>query len=282
MPHISLRNLNISYGRHAALQDITVDIPDGQITAIIGPSGCGKTTLLKSLNRLVDLNEEVTVEGQVLIDSQDIYDPKADVLSLRKKVGFLSQKPYPLPMSIYDNIAYGPRIHRMSQRQILEQIEKLRESPDLEQLAAEIARVGARARKSDATDLLVECYLRLAGLWQEVKDRLHDPAGDLSVGQQQRLALARALAVEPEAILADEPTSALDPISAQLIEQQFEFLKQKYTLVVVTHILRQARRIGDYVLFLYLGELVEHGPAEQVFTSPHDERTRAYVAGDIS
>jgi phosphate transport system ATP-binding protein len=282
MPHISLRNLNISYGRHAALQDITVDIPDGQITAIIGPSGCGKTTLLKSLNRLVDLNEEVTVEGQVLIDGQDIYDPKADVLSLRKKVGFLSQKPYPLPMSIYDNIAYGPRIHRMSQRQILEQIEKLRESPDLEQLAAEIARVGARARKSDATDLLVECYLRLAGLWQEVKDRLHDPAGDLSVGQQQRLALARALAVEPEAILADEPTSALDPISAQLIEQQFEFLKQKYTLVVVTHILRQARRIGDYVLFLYLGELVEHGPAEQVFTSPHDERTRAYVAGDIS
>ncbi len=282
MPHISLRNLNISYGRHAALQDVTVDIPDGQITAIIGPSGCGKTTLLKSLNRLVDLNEEVTVTGQVLIDGHNIYDPRADVLSLRKKVGFLSQKPYPLPMSIYDNIAYGPRIHRMKQQHILRQIEEIKESPDLEQLSPEIARVGARAKKSDAMDLLVECYLRLAGLWQEVKDRLHDPAAGLSVGQQQRLALARALAVEPEAILADEPTSALDPMSAQLIEQQFAFLKQKYTLVVVTHILRQARRIGDYVLFLYLGELVEHGPAEEVFSSPQDERTRAYVTGDIS
>ncbi len=282
MPHISLRNLNISYGRHAALQDVTVDIPDGQITAIIGPSGCGKTTLLKSLNRLVDLNEEVTVTGQVLIDGQNIFDPRADVLALRKKVGFLSQKPYPLPMSIYDNIAYGPRIHRMKQQQMLQQIEQIKESPDLEQLCSELARMGARSKKSDAMDLLVECYLRLAGLWQEVKDRLHDPAAGLSVGQQQRLALARALAVEPEAILADEPTSALDPMSAQLIEQQFEFLKQKYTLVVVTHILRQARRIGDYVLFLYLGELVEHGPAEQIFASPQDEKTRAYVTGDIS
>jgi phosphate transport system ATP-binding protein len=261
---------------------VTVDIPDARITAIIGPSGCGKTTLLKSLNRLVELNEDVKVEGEVLIDGQNIYDPQADVLTLRKKVGFLSQKPYPLPMSIYDNIAYGPRIHRMKQPQILQQIEDLRESPDLAQLAPEIARVGIRSKKSDAMDLLVECYLRMAGLWQEVKDRLNDPAAALSVGQQQRLALARALAVEPEAILADEPTSALDPISAQLIEQQFEFLKEKYTIVVVTHILRQARRIADYVLFLYLGELVEHGPAKEVFSSPSDPRTRAYVAGDFS
>jgi phosphate transport system ATP-binding protein len=282
MPHIGLHNLNVSYGRHNALRDVTVDIPDGQITAIIGPSGCGKTTLLKSLNRLVDLNEEVTIEGQVLIDGDNIYDPKADVLSLRKKVGFLSQKPYPLPMSIYDNIAYGPRIHRMNQQHLLRQLEELRESPDLEQTCQEIARVGTRATKGDAMDVLVECYLRLAGLWQEVRDRLRDPAAGLSVGQQQRLALARALAVEPEAILADEPTSALDPISAKLIEQQFEFLKQKYSIVVVTHILRQARRIGDYVLFLYMGELVEHGPAEQIFSSPQDERTRAYVTGDIS
>jgi phosphate transport system ATP-binding protein len=282
MPHISLRGLNIYYGRHNALRDVTVDIPDARITAIIGPSGCGKTTLLKSLNRLVELNEEVKVEGEVLIDGQNIYDPQADVLTLRKKVGFLSQKPYPLPMSIYDNIAYGPRIHRMKQPQILQQIEDLRQSPDLEQLAPEIARVGIRSKKSDAMDLLVECYLRMAGLWQEVKDRLNDPAARLSVGQQQRLALARALAVEPEAILADEPTSALDPISAQLIEQQFEFLKEKYTIVVVTHILRQARRIADYVLFLYLGELVEHGPTQEVFSSPSDERTRAYVAGDFS
>jgi phosphate transport system ATP-binding protein len=270
MPHISLRGLDICYGRHNALRSVTVDIPDGRITAIIGPSGCGKTTLLKSLNRLVELNEQVKVEGEVLIDGQNIYDPQADVLALRKKVGFLSQKPYPLPMSIYDNIAYGPRIHRMKQPQILQQIEDLKESPDLAQLAPEIARVGTRSKKSDAMDLLVECYLRMAGLWQEVKD------------QQQRLALARALAVEPEAILADEPTSALDPMSAKLIEQQFEFLKKKYTIVVVTHILRQARRIADYVLFLYLGELVEHGPAERVFSSPSDERTRAYVAGDIS
>ena len=282
MPHISLRDLNVFYGRHSALRDISVDIPDGRLTAIIGPSGCGKTTLLKSLNRLVDLYEDIKVEGEVLIDGQNIYAPKADVLALRKKVGFLSQKPYPLPMSIYDNIAYGPRIHRMSQQQICQQIEELRESRDLEQLAPEMARLGARSKKSDAMDLLVECYLRLAGLWQEAKDRLDDPAAELSVGQQQRLALARALAVEPEAILADEPTSALDPVSAQLIEQQFAFLKQKYTIVVVTHILRQARRIGDYVLFLYLGELVEHGPAELVFDSPRDERTRAYVSGDIS
>jgi phosphate transport system ATP-binding protein len=282
MPHISLRNLNVCYGRHNGLRDVTVDIPDERITAIIGPSGCGKTTLLKSLNRLIDLNEEVRVGGDVLIDGQNIYDPKADVLALRKKVGFLSQKPYPLPMSIYDNIAYGPRIHRMSQWQIIQQIEQLRQSPHLEQLSPQIERATTRTKRSDATDLLVECYLRMAGLWQEVRDRLHDPAAGLSVGQQQRLALARALAVEPEVILADEPTSALDPTSAQLIEQQFEFLKEQYTIIVVTHILRQARRIADYVLFLYLGELVEHGPAEQLFSAPADPRTRAYVLGDIS
>ena len=165
MPHISLRDLNVSYGRHQGLRDVTVDIPDGQITAIIGPSGCGKTTLLKSLNRLVDLNEEVTVEGEVLIDGQNIYDPHADVLALRKKVGFLSQKPYPLPMSIYDNIAYGPRIHRMSQSQILMQVQQLRQSPDLERLSPQIERATTRSKRSDATGLLVECCLRLAGLW---------------------------------------------------------------------------------------------------------------------
>jgi phosphate transport system ATP-binding protein len=282
MPHIRLRNLNVTYGGHKALRDITVDIPDAQMTAIIGPSGCGKTTLLKSLNRLIDLNEEVRVQGQVLIDGVNIYDPRADVLALRKKVGFLSQKPYPLPMSIYDNVAYGPRIHRMTSGQILQQIEVLGENRVTEELLPESARQAARAKKGGEMDLLVECYLRLAGLWNEVKDRLRDPAAGLSVGQQQRLAVARALAVEPEVVLADEPTSALDPISAQLIEEQFQILKRTYTIVVVTHILRQARRIGDYVLFLYLGELVEHGPAEQVFTSPRDEKTRAYVTGDIS
>lgn len=282
MPHISLRNLNVVYRDHSALRDISVDIPDGQITAIIGPSGCGKTTLLKSLNRLIDLNDEVRVQGQVLIDGDNIYDPKADVLALRKKVGFLSQKPYPLPMSIYDNIAYGPRMHRMGREQIFEQIERLGECRDIEGLSQQTRSSAARAKGNGAMDLLVECYLRIAGVWEEVKDRLQDPAAGLSVGQQQRLALARALAVEPEVILADEPTSALDPISAQVIEERFQFLKNKYTIVVVTHILRQARRIGDYVIFLYLGELVEHGPAQQVFGSPQDEKTRAYVTGDIS
>ncbi len=282
MSHISLRNLNVTYNDHRALKEVTVDIPDGQITAIIGPSGCGKTTLLKSLNRLVDLNDEVRVGGQVLIDGDNIYGPRADVLALRKKVGFLSQKPYPLPMSIYDNVAYGPRMHRMNREQIFRQIEKLAENRSLEELCPERTHRAALARKNGEMDALVACYLRIAGLWEEVKDRLHDPAAGLSVGQQQRLALARALAVEPEVILADEPTSALDPISAQLIEEQFQFLKRQYTIIVVTHILRQARRIADYVLFLWLGELVEHGVAEEFFSSPRDEKTRAYVSGYIS
>lgn len=282
MPHISLRSLNVTYRDRRALRDITVDVPDAQITTIIGPSGCGKTSLLKSLNRLIDLSEEARVEGEVLIDGVNIYDPKADIIALRRKVGFLSQKPYPLPMSIYDNVTYGPRMHRMNREQIFQQIAELEKDRSLGRLCPESTRLTARTRRGGEMDLLVECYLRVAGLWDEVKDRLHDPATGLSVGQQQRLALARTLAVEPEVILADEPTSALDPISAKLIEEEFQFLKKKYTIVFVTHILRQARRIGDYVIFLYLGELVEHGPAQQVFTSPRDEKTRAYVAGDIS
>ena len=271
MPHISLKNLSIAYGHHRVLQDVTVNIPDKQITVIIGPSGCGKTTLLKSLNRLLDLNEDVKVTGDVLIDGVNTYDGNADILALSKKMGFLSQRPYPLPMSIYENIAFGPKVHRMSKDRIVQQIN------DLEGRMVQVP-----SKKNGQMDILVESYLRLAGLWEEVKDRLHTPASRLSIGQQQRLALARALAVEPEAILADEPTSALDPLSAQLIEKQFKFLKKNYTIVVVTHILRQARRIADYVIFLYLGELVEHGPAEKVFDNPSDERTRAYVSGEIS
>ena len=270
MPHISLKDLSIAYGDHQVLQNVTVDIPDSQITVIIGPSGCGKTTLLKSLNRLLDLNDDVNVTGSVLIDGVNTYDPKADILALRKKMGFLSQRPYPLPMSIYDNIAFGPRVHSVSREKIIQQINTLK-----------VIRLTFR-REEKPMDVLVESYLRLAGLWEEVKDRLHTPAARLSIGQQQRLALARALAVEPEAILADEPTSALDPLSAQLIEKQFKFLKKNYTIVVVTHILRQARRIADYVIFLYLGELVEHGPAEKIFSNPSDERTRAYISGEIS
>jgi len=280
MSHIRLDRLNISYGDHKVLQNITVDIPDGQIIAIIGPSGCGKTTLLKSMNRLLDLYDDVEVNGRVLIDNIDIYDAKSDVIALRKKVGFLSQRPYPLPMSIYDNIAFGPRIHRLSNKQMLERI------AEHEKLNSRSLPPGnnhsVSSEKGRVMDQMVEYYLRLAGLWEEVKDRLHTPASKLSIGQQQRLALARTLAVEPEVILADEPTSALDPISAQLVEQQFKLLKVHYTIIVVTHILRQARRVADYVVFLYMGELVEHGPAGQVFGSPQDDRTCAYITGAIS
>ena len=282
MPHISLKDLTITYGTHKVLQDITVDIPDSQITTIIGPSGCGKTTLLKSVNRLLDLTDDVTVTGDILIDGVNTYDHKADILALRKKVGFLSQRPFPLPMSIYDNIAFGPRIHRMSSKQIDRQLSDLRQQSFMPKGEYTFDAPTHRARKAGRMDLLVESYLRLAGLWDEVKDRLHAPASRLSIGQQQRLALARALSVEPEVILADEPTSALDPISAQLIEKRFRMLKEKYTIVVVTHILRQARRISDYAIFLYLGELVEHGPASRFFSSPQDERTRAYISGEIS
>ena len=282
MPHIRVRKLTTSYGDHKAIKEITVDIPDGQITAIIGPSGCGKTTLLKSLNRLIDLYDETSVEGEVFIDDENIYDPKADVLSLRKKVGFLSQRPFPLPMSIYDNIAFGPRIHRVNGRELLRQIEELEKYIPMNAAQPEGASASPISGDKRAMDMLVEYYLRLAGLWDEVKDRLHQPAAKLSIGQQQRLALARALAIEPRVILADEPTSALDPISARLVEQQFRLLKKDYTIVVVTHILRQARRIADYVIFLYMGELIEHGPAEQFFGSPQDPKTRAYITGEIS
>jgi len=282
MSHISLNKLTVSYGNHEVLRNITVDIPDRQIIAILGPSGCGKTTLLKSLNRLLDLHEEVNISGEVILDGINIYDPQADILALRKKVGFLSQRPYPLPMSIYDNIAFGPRIHRMNGQQVLRQIELLeKNNAMLGSFSGFTPRID-RSRKNSEMDYLVEYYLRLAGLWEEVKDRLNAPAARLSVGQQQRLALARALAVEPEVVLADEPTSALDPVSASLIEKQFKLLKSNYTIVVVTHILRQAKRLADYVIFLYMGELVEHGPAASFFVSPQDERTKAYISGEIN
>lgn len=250
MPHISIRNLSVSYDGHRALNDITVDLPDGQITAIIGPSGCGKTTLLRSCNRMIDLTDGVRVSGEVLIDGVNLLDPAVDVTRLRKKMGLLSQKPFPLPMSIYDNVAYGPRIHGVRDRRQLDQV--------------------------------VEHCLQAASLWEEVKHRLRTPARKLSVGQQQRLCLARALAVEPEVLLGDEPTSALDPQSAQEVERRLVALKGDYTIVLVTHILRQARRLADYVLFVYLGELVEHGPAAEFFGNPQDRRTRAYLGGEVS
>lgn len=248
--HLQIRGLNVFYGTHHVLKDISLDVPDRKITAIIGPSGCGKTTLLKSLNRLLDTVDGVRVEGRVLVDGDDIYGPTVEVTSIRKKMGLLSQRPQVLPMSIYDNIAYGPRIHGVKDRKRL--------------------------------DFIVRNYLAAAGLWDEVKDRLSQPATRLSVGQQQRLCLARGLAVGPEIILGDEPTSALDPQSSQIVEKRLMELKQEYTVVVVTHILRQARRIADYVAFLYLGELIEHGPAAEVFANPRHPRTRAYMTGEIS
>lgn len=248
--HIQVRDLNVYYGPEHALKNISVDIPKHKITVIIGPSGCGKSTLLRSFNRLLDLVEGARVTGEVIVDGRDVYAPGVDVTEVRKRMGLLSQKPYPLPMSIFDNVAYGPRVH------------------------------GVRDRKKLAG--MVEHHLRHAGLWDEVKDRLHMPASKLSVGQQQRLCLARGLAVSPEIILGDEPTSALDPISSRRIEQIFAELKADYTIVVVTHILRQAKRLADYVVFLYLGELIEHGPAEEVFGNPREAMTRDYVQGTIS
>lgn len=245
--HIDVRNLTVWYGQHRALKSITLNIPDKRITAIIGPSGCGKTTLLKSFNRLIDLQDGVKLHGRILVDGVDIYDPKVDVMHVRKKMGLLSQKPQVLPMSIYENVAYGPRIHGQRDKK------KLRE--------------------------IVERRLRETGLWDEVRDRLHGPASKLSIGQQQRLCLARGLAVEPEVILGDEPTSALDPVSAERIEQRLLELKDEYTIVVVTHSLRQAKRLADYVVFLYLGTLVEQGPAERIFKTPRYLRTQNYING---
>ena len=265
MPHIQLQNLSVNYGRFEALKKVTLDIPDRQIVAIIGPSGCGKTTLLKSVNRLLDLYDDVSLAGSVIIDGSDIYHPQADILALRKRVGFLSQRPYPLPMSIYNNVAFGPKIHSLNGNGIPHPV-----------------KTSAASAGRSTLDDYVEHYLRLAGLWNEVKDRLHSPAVQLSIGQLQRLALARTLAVEPEVILADEPTSALDPVSAKIVESRFRILKEDYTLVVVTHILRQARRLADYVVFMFMGEVVEFGPAEELFNAPKDERTRAYISGEIS
>jgi len=247
-PHIQIRNLNAHYGDGQALKNVNLDIPKRQITVIIGPSGCGKTTLLKSLNRFHELTEDSSIDGQVLIDGEDIYSPDMDVTEIRKKTGLLAQRPHPLPMSIYDNVAYGIRIHNL-------------------------------CKKGCNLDAKVQHYLETAGLWEEVKDRLRSPASGLSIGQQQRLCLARGLAVEPEILLGDEPTSALDPISAQHIEKRLLDLKQEYTIVLVTHILRQAKRLADYVVFMYLGEVVECGPAQNLFENPRQERTRAYLEG---
>lgn len=244
---ISTSDLNLYYGNNHALKNINLDIYENQITAFIGPSGCGKSTYLKTLNRMNDLVPNVTINGKVWIDGEDIYNPKVDTTLLRKKVGMVFQQPNPFPMSIYDNIAYGPRIHGIKGK-------------------AEL-------------DAIVEKSLRGAALWDEVKDRLKRSALGLSGGQQQRLCIARALAVEPEILLMDEPTSALDPISTLKIEDLMGELKKNYTVVIVTHNMQQATRIADYTAFFLVGEVVEYAPTTDLFSHPREKKTEDYITG---
>ena len=244
---IAVQHLNLWYGDHQALHDITMDIPAHQITALIGPSGCGKSTFLKSINRMNDLIPGCRIEGTITYDGQNLYGPDVDVTQLRTKIGMVFQKPNPFPMSIYDNIAYGPRIQGIRSRAKLDQI--------------------------------VEESLRAAAIWDETKDRLRKSALGISGGQQQRLCIARALAVKPDVLLMDEPTSALDPISTGKIEELAMQLKEQYTIIIVTHNMQQAVRISDQTAFFLLGKLVETGDTDQVFTNPRDKRTEDYITG---
>lgn len=244
---MSATNLNLHYGANHALKNVNLDIYEKQITAFIGPSGCGKSTFLKTLNRMNDLVPNVKIDGTVLLDGEDIYSNKVDTTLLRKKVGMVFQQPNPFPMSIYDNIAYGPRIHGIKSKAIL--------------------------------DNIVEKSLRDASLFDEVKDRLKKSALGLSGGQQQRLCIARALAVEPEILLMDEPTSALDPISTLKIEELMLDLKEKYTVAIVTHNMQQATRVADYTAFFLVGEMVEFGKTKDIFSLPKDKRTEDYITG---
>ncbi len=244
---ISVQDLCLWYGEHQALKNVSIEIPEKSITALIGPSGCGKSTFLKTLNRMNDLIPGVKITGSVEYKGENIFDPAMDVNELRRQVGMVFQKPNPFPMSIYDNIAYGPRTH------------------------------GIRSKAK--LDDIVERSLRGAAIWDEVRDRLKKNALGLSGGQQQRLCIARALAVEPDVLLMDEPTSALDPISTSKIEDLAMQLKEKYTIVIVTHNMQQAVRISDSTAFFLLGELVEYGDSEQLFSNPRDKRTEDYITG---
>ena len=244
---ISVSNLDLYYGEKHALHKINMDIRKNSITALIGPSGCGKSTFLKCLNRMNDLVDYVKIEGTIKLNDQDIYSPDLDVTDLRKKVGMVFQQPNPFPMSIYDNIAYGPRVH------------------------------GIRSRKK--LDEIVETSLKQAYIFEEVKDILHKSALSLSGGQQQRICIARALAVKPEVLLMDEPTSALDPISTAKIEELMESLKKDYTVVVVTHNMQQALRVSDYTAFFLLGDLIDYETTNKLFTYPKDKRTEDYITG---
>ena len=244
---VKVENLNLYYGENHALKDVNMDIQENAVTAFIGPSGCGKSTFLKTLNRMNDLVDGVRIDGKVLLDGEDIYDPSVDTTILRKKVGMVFQQPNPFPMSIYDNIAYGPRVHGIRDKKRLDQI--------------------------------VEESLRGAAIFDEVKDRLKKSAMGLSGGQQQRICIARALAVQPEVLLMDEPTSALDPISTSKIEDLMEDLKKKYTVIVVTHNMLQVTRVSDQTAFFLVGEMVEFGDTKEIFSYPQDKRTEDYITG---
>ncbi len=248
-PMIEIRDLNAYYGDFQALEDVNAEIPENKITTIMGPSGCGKSTFIKCLNRMLETIENARVEGEVWIGDINIYDPDIDVLEVRKKVGMVFQDPNPLPMSIKENILYGPKIHGIE----------------------------------DGLEETLEGSLKAVGLWEEVKDRLDTSAFQLSGGQQQRLCIARALAIEPNVILMDEPTSSLDPVSSERIEDLMTDLRDAYgiTVLVVTHDVHQSKRISDHTIFLYLGELLEDGPAEEVFENPTHERTKKYIRGKL-
>ena len=247
-PKMSARNVDVYYGQTKALKEVDLDIGEHQVTSLIGPSGCGKSTFLRCLNRMNDVIEGCRVEGDIALDGADIYDARLDVVQLRARVGMVFQKPNPFPKSIYDNIAYGPRLH------------------------------GIAESKSELDDI-VEISLTRAGLWEEVKDRLASPGTGLSGGQQQRLCIARAIAVNPEVILMDEPCSALDPIATAKIEELIDELRQNFTIVIVTHSMQQAARVSQKTAFFHLGILVEVGDTEQLFTNPRDQRTQGYITG---
>ncbi len=250
MVKIRAKNLKLWFGNKEILKGVSIDIPENSVVAVIGPSGCGKSTFLRSLNRMNDFIKETKIEGTVLLDGKNIYDKDINVFDLRKSVGMIFQKPNPFPKSIYENIAYGLRIHGIKDKKIIQQT--------------------------------VEESLKDANLWEEVKDKLFESAFSLSGGQQQRLCTARALAIKPEVILMDEPASALDPIATNRLEHLIEKLKKKYTIVIVTHNIQQAARISDYTAFLYMGELIEYDKTEVMFTAPKNKRTEEYIMGKFS
>ena len=244
---LRIKNLDLFYGEKQALENISMNIPKGQVTAFIGPSGCGKSTLLRCINRMNDLVDSCRIEGEILLHNQNIYDKSVDVASLRRAVGMVFQRPNPFPKSIYENVVYGVRLQGQNDRRVLDEV--------------------------------VERSLKNAALWNEVKDRLHDSALGLSGGQQQRLVIARAIAIEPEVLLLDEPTSALDPISTLTIEELITELKDKYTVVIVTHNMQQAARVSDQTAFMYMGQLIEHADTNTLFTTPKMKKTEDYITG---